>query len=551
MQNPFTLPTFRARQMERGSVLVICMVLAGLGTIGVAAWVALLDARGNQVEAHISSLQQRVADRNSQALAYRALYANHLPSASTFPSDITYTLPDNLGECTITGYTDVPLQNASSIRVSNNGGTPVRSFTTDVTVTLPNGNGTREWQYQLRSFNPILGGDLLTIHPPLSFDSSTPLVAGRLIVEGRALFWDATKDDFAGGFRASEVVLPNDILGSTSFANAAGSAILPSNYPIPKQTTGLAGASSPYEGKIDVFNASPNGHNSYEQRINDSVTSETLKGQVSEAQGAGPITRVPTGNDPQIEALIAIQSPAELVTDLVRFYPLSSTMLQRVFDKSDQPFNANQLFQVLSGQGTLATDSLIELESNQADRLNPADLRAVHEANETVYVSNGSGRVKVFLNRPVLPHLIVENVTDLEIVGQSSDAFDSQAEALPPRIILVLNDATTTLSSVRFFEKNARRMALAISSDEAAPAVARFSFEGSNSFPNWHTILELKNTTIDLEASSVSEVVIVGGIRTNQPINVSSGTLRITQQFVPNGLETLLSRNAWIEAFSL
>ncbi|MDF1853639.1 MAG: hypothetical protein P1U85_22585, partial [Verrucomicrobiales bacterium] len=103
----------------------------------------------------------------------------------------------------------------------------------------------------------------------------------------------------------------------------------------------------------------------------------------------------------------------------------------------------------------------------------------------------------------------------------------------------------------RVFPNFFLRMGLAVSSDESAPAVAHINFDGSNNFPEWHSVFEFKNTKIELDASIVSEVVLVGGIRTNQPVHVSSGTLRIKQQFDPKGLETILSRNAWIEAYRL
>ncbi|MDF1853740.1 MAG: hypothetical protein P1U85_23115, partial [Verrucomicrobiales bacterium] len=460
MRNPTSHSLYQKRQKEQGSVLVICMVLAGLGTIGVAAWIALLDARGNQVEAQIAAVKQRAAERNSQALAHRALYANHLPSATATTADVTYQLPHNLGSCTIKGYSAAPLRNASSIRVSRNGATPVRSYTTDVTVTLPNGTGTQDWQYQMRSFNPILGGDLLSLHPPLGYDETEPLLYGNLTIEGRALFWDAIKDDFPASFKADEIILPNEILGTTQFENSAGQNTLPLNYPIARQTTGIGLSATPYEGKVDIFESSPNDHNSYEQRISASGISESVDAQGGQGAGAGPTTRPPSADAPEARALIATRAPSDLVSDLVRFYPLSSAVLQEVFDKSDTPFNADQLYQVLSAQGNLATDSLVELESNQDNRLNPDDLRALHEANQTVYVSNGSGRVKIFLNRPGLPHLVLRNVVNLEIVGQANDSLDSQASNRPARMLLVLNDSSTTLSELTFFEKNARRIVL-------------------------------------------------------------------------------------------
>ncbi len=86
---------------QRGSILVVCMVLCALGTIGVAAWISLLDARGHQVEANMESLKRRNVYENSKALAYRAIYANHLHASSGLATARTYTLPHSLGSATV------------------------------------------------------------------------------------------------------------------------------------------------------------------------------------------------------------------------------------------------------------------------------------------------------------------------------------------------------------------------------------------------------------------------------------------------------------------
>ena len=95
MISPLLSPSYRKRCSQRGSILVICMVLAALGTIGVAAWMALLDARGHQVEAGFESMKRRATLQSSKALARDALYANHLHEGSGLATDATYTVPGN------------------------------------------------------------------------------------------------------------------------------------------------------------------------------------------------------------------------------------------------------------------------------------------------------------------------------------------------------------------------------------------------------------------------------------------------------------------------
>lgn len=62
-------------------------------------------------------------------------------------------------------------------------------------------------------------------------------------------------------------------------------------------------------------------------------------------------------------------------------------------------------------------------------------------------------------------------------------------------------------------------------------------------------ILDLQNTGAIFDASPVAGATITGGIRANREIDVASGTLTIDRQYDYDGYESLLSRNAWIEAY--
>lgn len=527
------------------------MVLAALGTIGVAAWVSLLDARGQQVEANVEGLQRRVVARNSRALAHQAIYANHLPSSSGHGSPTTYTMPGGLGECTIGSYPEAPLAESDSQRVSRNGATPLLSYTTDVNVAIPNGAGTEIWQFQLRAASPFLGGDLLAVHPPANFEDSRPLVSGSLIVEGRALFWDAVASDFGAGFRADEVLLPNQIHGVSSFPDSSGVETLPLNYPLPLQTTGLSSTGDAYVGSIEVFSPSPNPHNSYRERIISSGASEEVDGLVAVSRGGGPDTRAPGPDDAELAARISTDPPDVLVDYLEDHAPLSSLILLEVLEKSNPAFSESQLLAVFADQGLMPDDVLSELAGTHADRIREANDIELAFANEVSYQSDGSGRVDVFLRNPTLPHLVAKNVARLHLHGQDDDTDDGAAAALPARIILVDNDASPILEETRLHNKNARPIALALSSPVSAPATTTFFFEGSVPFPEWHAVVELRHTEAVVDTSAVSEGILVGGLRTNRHVDVASGVLRIRPQHDPRGLELLLSRNAWIEAYQL
>ncbi|MEM9016419.1 MAG: hypothetical protein AAGC68_05350, partial [Verrucomicrobiota bacterium] len=336
------------RRAERGSVLVVCMVLAALGTLGVAAWISLLDARGHQVEANVAALERRAAYQSSKALAYEAIFANHLHTNSGLATDTTYTLPDGLGEAVVKAYGAVPLNNATSLRSTKNGATPIESWSTDVEVTTTDGIGTYDWNFELRNYNPILGGELLAMHSPVNFDTSESLITGNLVVRGRASLWDVADKDFGAGFRADEFLLPNSIVGTTSLTDSTGSAVLPLNYPFPKQTTGLFGATPAYASELDITQSTTNAHNAYANRLVATGISDTMNGFVGKVIGPGPDTIADGSNDATLETQIASGDPAFLMTALPPNYPLSSRVLRAVADKNNPPFSADQLYDIFS-----------------------------------------------------------------------------------------------------------------------------------------------------------------------------------------------------------
>ena len=69
------------------------MVLAALGTLGVAAWISLMTARGNQIEANYETMKRRATIQSGKALARDAFYSNHLHSSTALASDAVYTIP--------------------------------------------------------------------------------------------------------------------------------------------------------------------------------------------------------------------------------------------------------------------------------------------------------------------------------------------------------------------------------------------------------------------------------------------------------------------------
>ncbi|MEM7600125.1 MAG: hypothetical protein AAF357_01765 [Verrucomicrobiota bacterium] len=541
------------KHSQRGSILVVCMVLCALGTLGVAAWLSLLDARGHQAESNISALERRTVYANSRALAYRAIYANHLHVDGSLAAPRTYTLPDGLGAATLRAFATVPLEDGTSVRYSKTGISPFRTYTTDVTVDLSDGVGAQEWDFQLRSYNPVLGGDLLVMNPLSNPTSSDTIVAGNLNVQGRAVFWDAVVKDFAAGVQATEFLLPNNIQGSTNFENPSGASVLPLNYPIPFQTTGLHSGGPAYLGELDVAQSTANSHNDYTNRLNATGNSVAISGFTGQTIGPGPDTIADGPNDNTLEVEISTESPATLMTTLPGNYPLSSRILNAVADKNNPPFDRDQLYQIFSDQIPVPDDALAYLTSTQLAKISPR-ARELHEANGSSIYTDGNGAVNIVVGDPALPHILLTRAHEITLIGQIGSAAAATASTLDPRGIVINNTGNDSVHVLNFEEQNRRRLLLSIATENnPTPPLfgydAEMAFTGSIPFPNWEMILDLQNTGALIDTSAVAGVTIIGGIRANRKIDVTSGQLTLTRQYNYEGFESLLSRNAWVEAY--
>ncbi len=526
------------------------MVLAGLGTIGVAAWISLLDARGHQVEQNLAALQRRAVEKNSRALARLAFYRNHLHDSVPVTEDTIYEIPGGLGSATIQRYANAPLQNQDLLRYEKNGVVPLRAYTTDVQVDISDGVGSKAWQYQLKSYNPMLGGDLLVLNPPVDPEDSSPLVSGKLIVRGRAVFWDAVVRDYKSGLRADEVHISAGAGGTTKFLDSSDKAITPLNYPRPRQTSGNAGAVDPTYGGLDIVNSTSNFHNAYVSRIQATGPYEQIDATSAYSLGPGPATVADNPNDDALELEVQTQTTDYLMVELPNHYPLSSRILQAVASKtSPKKFKEDDIYSIFEAHIPVPDDALTALMGPYRDRID-ARTDEFHRANGTTFSSNSDGVVRVFLESADLPHLILENTEELLLYGQRSNADAANAAALAPRIIAVPNTGGARTKDVVFEEQNQRRIVLAISTDPSASNVeTKFEVTGSLAFPTWRTILELQNTSAKIDASRIAGVILKGGIRSNRPIEVDKGTLTLEREYEYEGFESLLSRSAWVEAY--
>lgn len=539
----------RKSRFQRGSVIVTCMVLAALGTIGVAAWISLLDARGHQVEQNLTALKRRAVEKNSRALTRLALHENHLHDDEGLAADTTYEIPGGLGTTVIKAYSGAPLSNQGALRYSKNGAVPLRAYTTDIAVDISDGIGTQTWQFQLKNYNPILAGDLLVMNPPVNPNDPTPLVSGNLNVKGRAVFWDAVARDYTAGLRADEIIIPSGG-GTATFLDTNGAAVAPLNYPIPRQTAGFAGAANPNFGGLDIINSATNFHNAYVSRIQSLGPFDQIDGDAAYAVGPGPDTAVDNPNDDTLEPEVQTQTTAYLVTELPNHYPLSSRILRAVAAKTaPSAFTEDEIYDIFAAHIPVPNDALTSLTGPFRNRLGTRT-DEFHWANGTTFSSDGSGTVRVFLEKADLPHLIVESASEIKIFGQRNSVDASAAAALDPRAIVVPNSGGNHTSEVVFDGQNSRRMVFALATESTASNfVTDFNFTGSLAFPTWSMILDLQNTSALIDASAIAGVNMIGGIRANRPIAVTGGTVTLRREYEHEGLETLLSRNAWVESY--
>lgn len=550
----------RRKNADRGSILVVCVVLAALGAIGVAAFVSLLDARGHQVEASFEAMKRRATAQSGKALVRDALYTNHLHSNGGLASNTTYTVDgtasfpgvsytyEPVASATIQAFGQTPLSDASAQRISKNGVVPITSYTVDVTASVSDNIANEAYNLQLRSYNPVLGGDLLVMHPSSDFSTTDTLVSGNLVVNGRAMFWDAAAKDMQGGIRADEYLLPNDIAGSTTLRNPANNQVLPLNMPIPVQTTGIAGSSPAYRGELDIVDSGSNDHNDYVTRWSATATGlSVLDGSVPGAVGPGPDTSPDGADDSTLEAEIASKTPDELMASLPANFPLSSRVLRAVADKAGPAFTADQLYSIYSNHYPIPDDAIAYLTGTHAAKIAPRG-DELHQFNRTGAWSDGFRKVEVYLDSPNLPHLLVEGVIRLELQGQDDAIAASSAASLPPRGIAV-NNPSSSLDVVEFLDQNRRRIVLSIAHYSTTATSVGMNFTGTTAFPRWDMILELQETGARFDASAVNTALIYGGIRGSRRIDVTTGTVSLHRQTNPTGYEEMLSRNAWVESY--
>ena len=558
----------------RGSILIVCLVLAAVGTLGVAAWISLLDARGHLAEQSITGMDRRVRYRNGKIMAYQTMLTRHL-HASTVPTSLeTYSLPLNWGNITVNSYSELPLSTITATRTSKTGARPFTAFTSDVSVGISDGLLLHPWEFRLKSYNPILGGELFTMLPTSEVVNELPVATGTINVKGRAVFWGTGYQTVQLSVKAEQFLVPDTSFPALSYKDPNDNTILPTNHPFVRQTSGYVGTVGNYNGQASVVADPANTHNTYISRI-PTITSfatidgtyATLVGNAKFANGDGPATAPGQANDTLLIARIndPLVSNTTLSTELIAASPLSSAVLFNVLSRIPM-FTEVEARPILYASFPLPDDIVAEMGANTG--LFPGGLKEeIYAANNSSVVADAVGGVWVNLNDPNIPHLILQNFTSLYLNGQPDEtAADARAND-EPRVIVISNSDNVKLDSVKLTDYNRRRLVLAIKNIGVLDNVGLLDHEGNPNtsgtnhtvfgfvkdvsttpFKDWRILCEFEGITADFDLSDIQGLNLIGGIRTNHSLNVSGGTLTIDRETNSDLFAPILCRSAWIEA---
>lgn len=544
-----TMPQQRLRG-ESGSVLVVCMVLAAIGTIGVAAWFSLVDARSHQVEASMLALERRVATENGRALAHRAFYSKYLHGNEVPTGDLVYELPGGKGRATIRAFSTVPLTSNTAAPPSRSGATPLTSHSTDVVVEVGEGSSVSSWTYRLRNYHPVAAGNLLTIHPPVELTDASPLVSGNLWIKGRAVFWDAVANDLKSGIRAEEFLLPAGTVGATTLSTPADVSTLPLNYPNYLRTTGNSASGPAYRGESELISATVNPQNSYEVRLQTSSTAR-LEGDAPISEGRGAPTIATQPGDATLITFVNSNPPQAVADELSKQNSLTSPVLSAAIHKANPTMSNQHFLQIFDAQMLVPDDALTEMMANlDEDSLDDALDMAIIDMNiknEAQFNSNGKGKVQLFLDRPEITQVVVKDVKWLRLFGQPNATKAAAAALLPPLLLCIDNRGGEALARIDLFHENQRPLIVVIASAPTAPSLPEVSFRGGAAYPLYRIIFDLQDTGLAFDLQKVAGAKILGGIRCNHRVSVAHGTLTLDRDPNVSVLVPLLSRDAWIE----
>lgn len=550
----FTRPTHRTRQ--RGSILVICLVIAGVGTIGAAAFFSLIHAKSEEALVRETAMVRRTRIANSDAMAREAMLQRCAATDNASAIESLTRLSSDWGESEIAAYSDLPLGVFDNVRLNKTGAVAHTALSTDIHGRLV-ANGTNHWrQFQTKTLNPALAGDLLIVETQKAGGLPAIEFTGNLTVEGRAVFWSSNYGAATASIKANRVIAANPASPKLSLIDPLDQPILPDNLPLPATTSGFVGGVPAFNGRSDLINNPGISLNDYLDTISP-LSGVPLPGRVPFIESSSASTNPANSADAALLTTLSSQAylPQTFRTDAEPFTPLSSVVLTAAIDTAQSEADALILRSLLGDNVPLPNDVLTHLISSET-ALSTAQLWEVIRENPVAVALDALGTAYIDLDNPASDHLVIDGeISTLILRGQASSAELSAAAGMPPIAVVIYHDSGVPLplASVELEGANRRPFILAIKKYSDNTPVDVIS-TGPAAFPEWRGILDLDNVELAVDTSLVSTLTLRGGIRTNRSINISAGAMRLTPENDPLAIESLrplASRNAWVESYAI
>ena len=294
---------------QLGSALLLSLMIMGVCTMGVAAWIAIINGRAAYSDATEDGMRRRVALENSRAIAEEYLYnyatTQDSGAAALFPQ-VTYPpdnaeQPDIVERMQVAAWVDgslnstTPVWRASRMGPSNGGG-----YYRNYQVLLGKGGNQVLRDFEVRSRSPILSGDLVIFNQPTITpgDPSDPDIRFRcnMHVNGRTVFWRPdmieVRDD--NHFSTKAYAVMTRLVGDYPVVDSSGNRLRPSNFPFTPVTGGAVGVGAlGYDGRISNVENSYASINSIPSKLDtpiEAVGTVISSERGVESNGSGTIT---------------------------------------------------------------------------------------------------------------------------------------------------------------------------------------------------------------------------------------------------------------------
>lgn len=570
---------------QDGSILVICMVIAGIGTIGAAAFFSLIHAKAEETHAREQASVRRTEERNGDAVAKGAILQRTAGTSDDIAIEATSTISKDRGRCQVADYSpsETPLAAAANIRLNKTGAVAETAFVSDLAGSVIVNGVKNPKQFQAKSIHPAFAGDLLVVEGQRTTGLPAISFTGNLSVKGRAVFWDSNYASTTASLKADRVILATPTSPKLGLLNTLDEPILPDNMPLPPMTGGFVNGTPRFDGATHLIGNPDSTLNDYLDTVTP-LTGAALSGAIPFVEASGVATNPATVSDGLLLALLgtATDLTASVLTSLEGASPLSSAVLSSAItvasgaggggggrdddddDDDDRGggggggtivASSPELRDLLLLNSPLPNDILSQVVDGTTP-LSHEERWEVIRANPVAVAIDGNGNAYLDLDDDSMDHVIIQDgITSLTIRGQEDSTAETAAAAMSPLVVVLCESAggTLPLTSIQFEGSNYRPLVLALQkySDNTPVSLTASS---ASAFPEWRAVMDLDNVELEISAASVSTITLVGGIRTNRTIDVIDGSAVLTRETdddVIAAVRPMASRNAWVETYAV